>query len=143
MTLATDIPRPVDLIFLAGAKHLYLPVLEILEPHLTARSLVVADNAGRSDGYLRYVRTSGKYVSTPAADDIEISVKIHPLTPPPGDAPAPGFLAADHPPLHRTPWAAPELGGPRNNGFVSSDRCSALTRGAAPRHTAITLVFVA
>ena len=36
-TLATDIPRPVDLVFLGGATHLYLPVLEILEPHLTSR----------------------------------------------------------------------------------------------------------
>ena len=81
LTLRTDIPRPVDLVFLDGAKHLYLPVLELLEPHLRAGCLVVANNAGPRDGYLPYVRTSGKYVSTAAADDVEISVKIRPATP--------------------------------------------------------------
>ncbi|RVV97584.1 methyltransferase domain-containing protein [Mesobaculum littorinae] len=42
-TLA-DPDGPIDLLFLDGAKDLYVPVLEMLTPRLAPRALVVADN---------------------------------------------------------------------------------------------------
>lgn len=81
-TLTSDLPTPVDLVLLNGATTLYLPVLQLLDAHLTAGSIVVADTASRSPGYLAYVRTSGAYVSTPAGDDIEISMVANRLTTP-------------------------------------------------------------
>jgi predicted O-methyltransferase YrrM len=74
-TLARDLPSSIDLVFLDGAKNMYLDVLRLLEPRLAADALVVADNASRSDGYLTHVRSSGAYLSTGADNDVEISLK--------------------------------------------------------------------
>jgi predicted O-methyltransferase YrrM len=139
LTLATDIPRPVDLVFLDGAKHLYLPVLEILEPHLTAGSLVIADNAGRSDGYLPPRPDQQQYLSSPAADDIESSVRTHPTTPPDQvTTPLPRCESPDHAP-HR---AALELGGSRKIASFHRTVFCYLWRSTPP-HTAMALVVVA
>jgi predicted O-methyltransferase YrrM len=73
-TLARDLPDPVDLVLLDGAKSLYPTVLEIVEPHLRAGSLLVADNAGRSPEYLERV-SGGDYVSVPFGGDVEISLR--------------------------------------------------------------------
>lgn len=40
---------PIDLLFLDGAKELYLPILRMLEPRLAEGALVVADNADHLD----------------------------------------------------------------------------------------------
>ena len=74
-TLAGDLPDSIDLVFLDGAKSLYLDVLQLLEPRLAADALVVADNASRSGGYRTHVRSSGAYVSTGFENDLEISLK--------------------------------------------------------------------
>ena len=37
--------EPIDLLFLDGAKQLYLPLFELLRPRLGAGAVVVADNA--------------------------------------------------------------------------------------------------
>ncbi|MEH3139547.1 MAG: class I SAM-dependent methyltransferase [Mycobacterium kyogaense] len=56
-TLRQDIGDDVDLVLLDGAWSLYLPVLQILEPHLAAGALVIAENAVDESGdYLTYVR---------------------------------------------------------------------------------------
>lgn len=51
-TLSRDLPASVDLLFLDGAKDLYLPVLDLLEPRLGPGALLVADNAARASGFV-------------------------------------------------------------------------------------------
>ncbi|MCX5555116.1 O-methyltransferase [Streptomyces sp. NBC_00038] len=75
-TLSRGIPGPVDLVFLDGAKNLYLDVLRLLEPHLAPNALVVADNANRSPELLEHLRTSGSYLPTGFGNDVEIALKV-------------------------------------------------------------------
>lgn len=75
-TLATDLPESVDLLLLDGAKVLYPAVLDLVESRLRPGSLIVADNADWSPEYLDIVRNSGRYVSVPFAEDVELSMKI-------------------------------------------------------------------
>jgi predicted O-methyltransferase YrrM len=76
-TLASGLPKSVDLVLLDGAKPLYPKVLSLLEAHLHAGSLVVADNADRSAEYLTRVRDSaGGFVSVAFASDVELSMKL-------------------------------------------------------------------
>lgn len=65
-TLA-EIDGDVDLVLLDGAFTLYLPVLKLLEPHLKAGALVLAENAfEQAGGYLAYVRNPANgYLSQP------------------------------------------------------------------------------
>jgi predicted O-methyltransferase YrrM len=75
-TLARELPETIDLVLLDGAKGLYPAVLSLLEPHLRAGALVVADNADWSPEYLVRVRDpSGGYLSVPFAADVELSMK--------------------------------------------------------------------
>jgi predicted O-methyltransferase YrrM len=74
---------PVGFVLLDGWKELYLPVIKLLEPHLSAGALVVADNTEMSDAkpYLDYVRNAEKgYVSVNFAaresDSMEISCRV-------------------------------------------------------------------
>lgn len=74
-TLARDLPQPIDLVLLDGAKALYPNILSLLEPHLRAGSLIVADNADASPAYLSRVRSpGGTFVSVPFAGDVELSM---------------------------------------------------------------------
>jgi predicted O-methyltransferase YrrM len=73
-TLAVDLPTPIDLVLMDGAKTLYPAVLDRIEPHLRPGSLLVADNADASPEYLERVRSSG-YVSVPFAEDVELSLR--------------------------------------------------------------------
>src|ERR1700739_1651370 len=59
-TLA-DLDGPVGFVLLDGWKELYLPVIKLIEPHLSAGALVVADNTEMADAqpYLEYVRSPG------------------------------------------------------------------------------------
>jgi len=75
-TLAQDLPDPIDLVLLDGAKGLYTPVLKLLEEHLRPGTLIVADNADRTPEYLEIVRSSSDgYTSVPFADDVELSMR--------------------------------------------------------------------
>jgi predicted O-methyltransferase YrrM len=81
-TLA-DLDGPVDLVLLDGWKELYVPVIELLEPHLSSGALVVADNTEQPDTqpYLDYVRNAENgYVSVNFAaresDSMEISCRV-------------------------------------------------------------------
>jgi predicted O-methyltransferase YrrM len=74
---------PVGFVLLDGWKELYLPVIKLLEPHLSPGALVVADNTEMSDAkpYLDYVRNVEKgYVSFNFAaresDSMEISCRV-------------------------------------------------------------------
>jgi predicted O-methyltransferase YrrM len=76
-TLGHDLPQPIDLVLLDGAKGLYPAVLTLLEGHLKPGSLLVADDAGRSPKYIQRVRSStGAYLSVPFGDDVELSMRV-------------------------------------------------------------------
>jgi predicted O-methyltransferase YrrM len=81
-TLA-ELDGPVDFVLLDGWKELYLPVLKLLEPRLSAGTLVVADNTEAADArpYLDYVRgAENGYVSVNfpvrERDSMEISCRV-------------------------------------------------------------------
>jgi len=82
LTTLEGLDGPVDFVLLDGWKDLYLPVLKLLEPRLSAGVLVVADNASAPDmqPYLDYVRDPDNgYVSFnfPAreSDSMELSCR--------------------------------------------------------------------
>jgi predicted O-methyltransferase YrrM len=81
-TLA-DLEGPVGFVLLDGWKELYLPVLKLLEPHLSPGALVVADNTEAADAqsYLDYVRNAENgYVcfnfAVRESDSMEISCRV-------------------------------------------------------------------
>jgi predicted O-methyltransferase YrrM len=74
---------PIGFVLLDGWKELYLPVIKLLEPHLSPGALVVADNTEMADTqpYLDYVRNvENGYVSVNFAarksDSMEISCRV-------------------------------------------------------------------
>ncbi|MGY8705293.1 O-methyltransferase [Bradyrhizobium sp. 18BD] len=76
-TLREDLPDTIDLVLLDGAKALYPEILDLLEDHLKPGAIIVADNADDSPDYLARVRRPGNgYMSTPFAEDVELSVRI-------------------------------------------------------------------
>ena len=54
-TLRRDVPKDVDLVLLDGAKSLYVPVLQLLEPSLAPGALIVADNVTQTPEFAAYV----------------------------------------------------------------------------------------
>lgn len=75
-TLSTDLPETIDLLLLDGAKALYLDILERVESRLRPGALIIADNADFCPDYLKRVRASGGgYMSTPFAEDVELSLR--------------------------------------------------------------------
>ncbi|WP_350973236.1 O-methyltransferase [Serratia ureilytica] len=76
-TLRDDLPATVDLLLLDGAKGLYPDILALLENRLRPGALIVADNADDSPDYLARVRSPASgYLSTPFADDVELSIRL-------------------------------------------------------------------
>src|SRR4051812_9983151 len=77
-TLGADLPDQIDLVLLDGAKSLYLDILDLVEFNLRPGAIIVADNADDSPDYLARVRAPGSgYMSTPFAEDVELSVRIN------------------------------------------------------------------
>ncbi|MBR0701113.1 class I SAM-dependent methyltransferase [Bradyrhizobium sp. 62B] len=77
-TLQADLPVTIDLVLLDGAKALYPEILDLLENHLGPGAIIVADNADDSPDYLARVRRPGSgYMSTPFAEDVELTVRIN------------------------------------------------------------------
>ncbi|TYO64990.1 O-methyltransferase [Bradyrhizobium hipponense] len=77
-TLSADLPDPIDLVLLDGAKALYPEILDLVAGHLRPGAIIVADNADFSPDYLARVRTPRNgYMSTPFAEDVELSVRIN------------------------------------------------------------------
>jgi predicted O-methyltransferase YrrM len=76
-TLSINLPERIDLVLLDGAKALYSEVLSLVERRLKPGALIVADNADYSPDYLARVRapTNG-YISTPFAEDVELSMRL-------------------------------------------------------------------
>lgn len=76
-TLRVDLPDSIDMVLLDGAKALYPEILSLLESRLKPGALIVADNADDSPDYLARVRAPANgYMSTPFADDVELSMRI-------------------------------------------------------------------
>ena len=76
-TLSVDLPDAIDLLLLDGAKALYPDVLSLVESRLRPGALIVADNADFSPEYLERVRAAGSgYISTPFAEDVELSMRV-------------------------------------------------------------------
>ncbi|HWW25851.1 MAG TPA: O-methyltransferase [Caulobacter sp.] len=76
-TLSVDLPETIDLLLLDGAKALYPDILSLVESRLRPGSLIVADNADYSPDYLARVRSPASgYLSTPFAEDVELSMRI-------------------------------------------------------------------
>jgi predicted O-methyltransferase YrrM len=78
----TGVDGPVEFVLLDGWKELYLPVIKLLEPRLTAGALIVADNTSMDDTkpYLEHVRDPANgYVSVNFlardSDSMEISCR--------------------------------------------------------------------
>ncbi|WP_441235827.1 O-methyltransferase [Bradyrhizobium sp. 930_D9_N1_4] len=77
-TLSADLPDQIDLVLLDGAKALYPEILDLVEGHLRPGAVIIADNADDSPDYLARVRAPGSgYMSTPFAEDVELSVRIN------------------------------------------------------------------
>ena len=76
-TLSVNLPETIDLLLLDGAKALYPEILSLVENRLRSGTLIVADNADYSPEYLARVRSPANgYISTPFADDVELSMRI-------------------------------------------------------------------
>jgi predicted O-methyltransferase YrrM len=76
-TLRVDLPETVDLLLLDGAKPLYPDILSLIESPLRPGAFIVADNADDSPDYLARVRAPANgYLSTPFAEDVELSMRI-------------------------------------------------------------------
>jgi predicted O-methyltransferase YrrM len=76
-TLAHDLPRPIDLVLLDGAKGLYPAILALLEESLRPGALILADNADWSPEYLARVRSPAQgYLSVAFASEVELSMRI-------------------------------------------------------------------
>ena len=76
-TLRVDFPDPIDLVLLDGAKALYPEILSLVESRLRPGAFIVADNAEYSPEYLARVRSPADgYLSTPFAEDVELSMRI-------------------------------------------------------------------
>jgi predicted O-methyltransferase YrrM len=76
-TLARDLPSPIDLLLLDGAKALYSDVLSLVEARLRPGALIVADNADDSPDYLARVRApQSGYLSAPIGQDVELSIRL-------------------------------------------------------------------
>jgi predicted O-methyltransferase YrrM len=78
----TGVDGPVEFVLLDGWKELYLPVIKLLEPRLTAGALILADNTSMDDTkpYLEHVRDPANgYVSVNFlardSDSMEISCR--------------------------------------------------------------------
>jgi predicted O-methyltransferase YrrM len=76
-TLSVDLPETIDLLLLDGAKALYPEILGLAESRLRPGALIVADDADDSPDYLARVRSPmAGYISTPFAEDVELSMRI-------------------------------------------------------------------
>lgn len=82
LTTLKTLDGPVDFVLLDGWKDLYLPVITLLEPRLSAGVLIVADNASAADTepYLERVRNPDNgYVSfnflVRESDSMEVSCR--------------------------------------------------------------------
>jgi predicted O-methyltransferase YrrM len=76
-TLSADLPETIDLLLLDGAKALYPEILGLVESRLRPGAFIVADNVDYSPEYVARVRSpENGYISTPFAEDVELSMRV-------------------------------------------------------------------
>jgi predicted O-methyltransferase YrrM len=78
-TLHKPFDGPIDVLFLDGAKPLYLPVLKLLLPRIARGAFIAADNTKIKTPYLEFVRDPANgFLSADfgSEDGNEISVKV-------------------------------------------------------------------
>jgi predicted O-methyltransferase YrrM len=76
-TLSVSLPETIDLLLLDGAKALYPEILSMVESRLRPGALIIADDADYSPDYLARVRSPSEgYMSTPFAEDVELSMRL-------------------------------------------------------------------
>jgi predicted O-methyltransferase YrrM len=70
-TLKPGVDGDIDMVMLDGAFTLYLPVLQLLEPHLKPGAIIIGENAfAEAGGYIDYVRDpQNGYLSLPLSFD--------------------------------------------------------------------------
>lgn len=70
-TLKSDVGGDIDMVMLDGAFTLYLPILQLLEPHLKPGAIIIGENAfAEAGGYIEYVRDhQNGYLSLPLSFD--------------------------------------------------------------------------
>lgn len=80
-TLA-DSPTDIDMVFLDGAKELYLPVLRLLEPRLHPGTLIASDNTDHADmaDFLTHIRTPANGYTSAALHTEGPNGKAHEIT---------------------------------------------------------------
>lgn len=60
-----DLKGTIDLVFLDGAKNLYVPLLQLLEPRFRKGTFIASDNSRMSTEFVAYLRQPGSgYLST-------------------------------------------------------------------------------
>ena len=85
LTTLADVDGPVEFVLLDGWKELYLPVIKLLEPRLSAGALIIADNTSMDDTrpYLDHVHDPGNgYVSVnfPVREDDSMEISCRAVT---------------------------------------------------------------
>lgn len=78
-TLKDKLESGIDFVLLDGAKPLYLPILQLLEPRLSPGALIATDDTDRTAAYVEYVRNpKNGYVSAalPFDDGSELSLRL-------------------------------------------------------------------
>ncbi|WP_067674256.1 O-methyltransferase [Nocardia miyunensis] len=74
-TLARDLPEEIDILFLDGAKEMYVEILELVEPNLSPGALIIVDNSDRSPELLEVLRNSDDYLPTAVADNVTVALR--------------------------------------------------------------------
>jgi predicted O-methyltransferase YrrM len=76
-TLADNLPETLDFVLMDGAKGLYADVLRLLEPHLHAGSLILADDAHFCPDFVGRMRSNpAQYLSVALNGDLELSLRL-------------------------------------------------------------------
>ena len=70
-----QVQQPIDLLFLDGWKSLYLPIFELLRPHLNPGALVIADNISFAEcqDYLATIQSTDSGLITQLIGDMALS----------------------------------------------------------------------
>lgn len=76
-TLRHNLPEQLDLVFLDGAKPLYIDILQLIEPHLRPGTLLIGDDVDHCPEFVEHLRlNSDRYLSVPLSEDLEVSMRL-------------------------------------------------------------------
>lgn len=75
-TLGRNLPDAIDLLFLDGAKGLYLDILRLVGERLRPGGLIVADNADMAPAYVDHIRSQPSRYLSLRLGDAELSIHL-------------------------------------------------------------------